>query len=120
VSGLACFLAPLALAAVVTALQRTFKRASKRLMLWVLSTMLWGGSLLLVLEHAWHGEVVPWPPFLTAMQSPSDIPVVINEVLTVGMSMNAAVTLAWLGVLWFSRVRYGGLAYLRLGVLRRG
>ncbi len=117
---MACFLAPLALAAVVTALQRIFRRVSERLMLWVLSTMLWGGSVLLALEHVWHGEVLPWPPFLTAIQSQSDIPVVTNEVLTVGMSMNAAVILAWFGVLWFSRARYGGLAYLKLGALRKG
>ena len=117
---MACFLAPLVLAAVVTVLQRTFRSISERLMLWVLSTMLWGGSLLLALEHLWHGELVPWPPFLTAMQSPSNIQAVLNEVLTVGMSMNAAVTLAWFGVLWFSRARYGGLAYLKPRTLQRG
>ena len=30
-----------------------------------LNNMLWGGSALLALEHVWHGEVVPWFPFLT-------------------------------------------------------
>lgn len=31
-----------------------------------LSHLLWGGSALLAFEHVWHGEVVPWFPFLTA------------------------------------------------------
>ena len=30
-----------------------------------LNTMLWGGSALLAFEHVWHGEVVPFFPFLT-------------------------------------------------------
>ena len=32
-----------------------------------LSKLLWGGSALLAFEHVWHGEVVPYFPFLTAM-----------------------------------------------------
>ena len=30
-----------------------------------LSKLLWGGSILLAFEHVWHGEVVPFFPFLT-------------------------------------------------------
>ena len=29
-----------------------------------LMNMLWGGVILLAIEHMWHGEVVPFPPFL--------------------------------------------------------
>ena len=35
-----------------------------------LSYLLWGGALLLCFEHIWHGEVVPFFPFLTAMSDP--------------------------------------------------
>ena len=37
-----------------------------------LSYMLWGGVVLLAFEHVWHGEVVPWFPFLTAMNDRCD------------------------------------------------
>ena len=31
--------------------------------------MLFGGSFLLAAEHVYHGEVVFYPPFLTAMEN---------------------------------------------------
>ncbi|MFV0413409.1 MAG: hypothetical protein ACK5L3_09090, partial [Oscillospiraceae bacterium] len=37
-----------------------------------LTNLLWGGSALLAFEHVWHGEVVPWFPFLTAAGNPAD------------------------------------------------
>lgn len=61
-----------------------------------LMNMLWGGVVLLCLEHMWHGEVVPFPPFLTAMNDPAEIPVMLGEMATVGVGMALMVTLAWL------------------------
>ena len=58
--------------------------------------MLWGGALLLAIEHIWHGEVVPWPPFLTAMQTPDEIPVMLGEMATIGVGMAVLVTAVWL------------------------
>ncbi len=60
-----------------------------------LMNMLWGGALLLAVEHIWHGEVVPWPPFLTAMQTPDEIPVMLGEMTTIGVGMAALVTVCW-------------------------
>lgn len=60
-----------------------------------LSRLLWGGVFLLVIEHIWHGEVVLWPPFLTAMRNPSEIPIMLHEMATVGTSMAIFVTLTW-------------------------
>lgn len=57
--------------------------------------MLWGGVILLCIEHMWHGEVVPFPPFLTAMNDPSEIPVMLHEMATVGVGMALLVTLVW-------------------------
>ena len=37
-----------------------------------LTRLLIGGAVLLAFEHVWHGEVVPWFPFLTAMSDPAD------------------------------------------------
>lgn len=61
---------------------------------WLLN-MLWGGVILLCIEHMWHGEVVPFPPFLTAMNDPSEIPVMFHEMATVGVGMAVLVTLVW-------------------------
>ncbi len=66
---------------------------SKRLS-WLMG-LLWGGVLLLAFEHFWHGEVVPFPPFLTAMSSPDDTAEMLHEMSTVGVSMAVTVTAVW-------------------------
>jgi len=60
-----------------------------------LTNMLWGGSVLLAFEHVWHGEVVPWFPFLTAASSPADASAMLSEMATVGVSMALLVTAVW-------------------------
>lgn len=69
-----------------------------------LSNLLWGGSALLTLEHVWHGEIVPWFPFLTAANDPAATAEMLQEMATVGAGMTAAVTAVWLGMLGISRV----------------
>lgn len=61
----------------------------------VLSNLLWGGSALLAFEHIWHGELVPWFPFLTAAGNPSDAVEMLHEMGTVGVSMALLVTVIW-------------------------
>ena len=60
-----------------------------------LTSMLWGGAILLCLEHIWHGEVVLYPPFLTAMADAGDTAVMLHEMATVGVSMAILVTAVW-------------------------
>lgn len=60
-----------------------------------LTNMLWGGSALLAFEHVWHGEVVPWPPFLTAAANPADAMEMLHEMATTGVCMAVFVTLVW-------------------------
>ena len=67
-----------------------------------LRNMLWGGSALLLFEHIWHGEVVAWFPFLTAMSDPSDTAEMLHEMATVGVGMAVLVTLVWLGMVGVS------------------
>jgi hypothetical protein len=114
---MACFLVPAAEAIVVTAAFIAAKKSeqkiqapklaegdkfahddvkitwSKRLS-WLLG-LLWGGVLLLAFEHFWHGEVVPFPPFLSAMASPDDTAEMLHEMSTVGVSMAITVTAVW-------------------------
>ena len=60
-----------------------------------LNMMLWGGSVLLLFEHVWHGEVVPWFPFLTAASSPESTQTMLHEIMTVGVGMAVLVTAVW-------------------------
>ncbi len=60
-----------------------------------LTKLLFGGSALLAFEHVWHGEVVPWFPFLTAMNDSADAMEMLTEIGTVGVGMAALVTAVW-------------------------
>lgn len=117
---MACFLVTAAEAVVVTAVAQSMKRSEQnavksvklegkntmeavkeetaipmsRKLMW-LSYLLWGGAVLLAFEHLWHGEVVPWFPFLTAMSDPGDTAEMLHEMSTVGVSMAVMVTAAW-------------------------
>lgn len=104
---MACFLVPAGEAVVTTILSKTLhSKADKqgvevhpviRKMKW-LNNMLWGGSALLAFEHLWHGEIVPWFPFLTAAGNPEDMAEVLHEMSTVGVTMALLVTGIWFGM----------------------
>lgn len=110
---MACFLAPATEAIVVSAAAHHNRKVSKnnsseskqqesvtfssylvQKLQW-LSTLLWGGSFLLLIEHIWHGEIVPWFPFLTALNNPNDISPMLTEIATVGTAMALTVTFTW-------------------------
>lgn len=60
-----------------------------------LFNLLFGGAFLLAFEHLWHGEVVPWFPFLTAMADPESKAEMFYEMSTTGVAMAIAVTAVW-------------------------
>ena len=115
---MACFLVGTAEAIVVTAVAQGLKHsemkmesvklaqkaetetAEKKTLPWsrklmILAYMLWGGAFLLCFEHIWHGEVVPWFPFLTAMNDPGDTAEMLHEMATIGVTMAVIVTVVW-------------------------
>lgn len=103
---MACFLVPTGEAIVTTIVKKQVEgqdaehRADDGRISWStklkwLNNMLWGGALLLALEHMWHGEVVLYPPFLTAMANPADTAEMLHEMSTVGVGMAVLVTLVW-------------------------
>ena len=100
---MACFLVPTAEAIVTGVVSKVEKKNEvvaegkipfSRKLKW-LKNMLWGGAALLAYEHVWHGEVVPWFPFLTAAANPEDAAVMLHEMATVGVTMALLVTAAW-------------------------
>ena len=86
-----------------TTLETAEKLPFSRKLKW-LSNLLWGGSALLTLEHVWHGEIVPWAPFLTAANDPAATAEMLQEMATVGAGMTVAVTAVWLGMLGVSHI----------------
>lgn len=63
-----------------------------------LNKLLWGGSALLAFEHVWHGEVVPFFPFLTAVRN-GETSEMLAEMGSAGIMMAALVTVVWFGML---------------------
>ena len=70
----------------------------------VLKNMLYGGSLLLAIEHVYHGEISFIPPFLTAARNPAEIPAMLREMATVGVAMALLTTAVWAGYVALGRV----------------
>lgn len=109
-----CFTAPLAEAIVVSVAKKiiekrtakagevTVKESKKEVdlttftgKLGLLNKMLYGGSALLAFEHLWHGEVVPFFPFLTAAANHEDAMEMLYEIATTGVTMAVLVTAIW-------------------------
>lgn len=124
---MACFIVPAVEAVAVTATYAVVKHREKKLeapklengvkiekdekkialsrkLSWLMA-LLWGGVLLLAFEHFWHGEIVPFPPFLTAMATPESAAEMLHEMLTVGVSMAVTVTVFWAGICAFANIR---------------
>ncbi len=108
---MACFLVPTAEAVVTTIAAKVLEAKEEsstqeknsaparglpfsRKLKW-LSNLLWGGSALLAFEHVWHGEVVPYFPFLSAMENPVDAAAMLHEMATAGVAMALLVTAVW-------------------------
>lgn len=106
---MACFIVPAAEAAAVTVAKKQIARKSRngatpesterslnlvRKLTW-LTNLLWGGALLLGFEHLWHGEVIPYFPFLSALTERSTTQQMLFEMGTVGVGMALLVTAVW-------------------------
>ena len=66
--------------------------------------MLWGGSALLAFEHVWHGELIPWFPFLSAANNAADTAEMLHEMSTVGVAMAVLITGIWVGMVTVSAI----------------
>lgn len=109
---MACFLVPAAEAVLTLAATKIIRkkeietetdincRFSEKLG-W-LNKMLCGGSALLAFEHLWHGEITPFPPFLTAAYDTSETAAMLREMSTSGVAMAVLVTCVWSVITVFS------------------
>jgi hypothetical protein len=92
------------LAIITTIIQKTTRGLAEKLKLGLLNALLWGGVILLAIEHVWHGEVTPWPPFLTAMANPKEIPIMLHEMATIGTAMSTVVAFTWAATLTITKL----------------
>ena len=109
-----CFVAPVTEAIVVTAAALIVKHKEKKnadkmqslaseekkdtasTRLLRLSKLLFGGGILLIFEHIWHGEVIPYFPFFTAAEEGSEaVNEMLHEIATTGILMAVLCTLVW-------------------------
>lgn len=121
---MACFLVPAAEAIVTTVAAKVIKSKEKEesvklslsdgsvqevtkikfsTKLGWLNKLLWGGSALLAFEHLWHGEVVPFFPFLTAVEN-GETAEMLAEMGSAGVMMAVLVTAVWVGMLAVSSI----------------
>ena len=78
---MSCFLVPLAQAAVTSICRKAgWKSGFIGRNLASLEIMLWGGSVMLIVDHAINGELFAWTPY---------------EMLTVGVPMSVVLTAVW-------------------------
>ena len=94
-----CFIVPLVQAIGTTIYRAGHKTSSKDSVLRrnvpALEKMLWGGSVMLIVDHIANGELTPQFPFLTALGQSGGMEVLLKEMLTVGVPMSVAITLVW-------------------------
>ena len=96
---MACFIVPLTQAIATTIYRKHVATTGKDTFvtrnLKTLEQMLWGGSLMLVLDHIINGEVTWMYPFFTALETEGGGMVMLREMLTVGVPMSVLVTVVW-------------------------
>ena len=59
-----------------------------------LEKMLWGGTVMLIVDHIINGELTWQYPFFTALET-GGFPVMLREMLTVGIPMSLVLTAIW-------------------------
>lgn len=61
-----------------------------------LEKMLWGGTVMLIVDHVINGELSWRFPFFTALGVEGGFGVMLREMLTVGVPMSLVLTAVWL------------------------
>ena len=93
---MACFVVPLVQAIATSALRKWGKKdgfIGRNLA--SLELMLWGGTVMLIVDHVINGELTWTFPFFTALGETGGGAVMLREMLTVGLPMSIIITLVW-------------------------
>ena len=102
-----CFLVPLAQAVATSVCRHRFQASVSQpgaspliRHLPTLEKMLWGGTLMLIVDHIINGELSWRFPFFTALNEVGGGGVMLREILTVGVPMSLVLTAAWAAYAW--------------------
>ena len=97
---MSCFIVPMAQAIATSAYRKANAKAiesSEHALMRnipALEKMLWGGTVMLIVDHIINGELVWRFPFFTALES-GGFPAMLRELLTVGVPMSLVLTALW-------------------------
>ena len=115
---MSCFIVPLTQAIVTTAYRKRHQKEIEspdasvlKRNLPALEKMLWGGSVILIVDHVINGEVTWRYPFFTALESAGGGEVMLREMLTIGLPMSVVLTLVWMGYALVKERRLKSLNY---------
>ena len=61
-----------------------------------LEKMLWGGTVMLIVDHIINGELTWRFPFFTALDQVGGGAIMLKEMLTVGVPMSLVITAVWM------------------------
>ena len=98
---MSCFVVPLVQAVVTSTYrkinEKTIENSTSALKRHIpaLEKMLWGGSVMLVVDHVINGELTWRFPFFTALENAGGGAVMLREMLTVGIPMSLVITAVW-------------------------
>ena len=98
---MSCFIVPLTQALVTSAIRKSnekHNRSDRSIFsrhLPALEKMLWGGSVMLIVDHVINGELTWKFPFFTALEQVGGGAVMLREMLTVGVPMSLTITAIW-------------------------
>ncbi len=99
---MACFLVPMAQAIATTIYRSTHKdsihndeSSPLKRNIPALEKMLWGGTIMLIVDHIINGEIIWQFPFFTALTETDGVNVFLRELLTVGVPMSVTLTVFW-------------------------
>lgn len=91
---MACFIAPATAAIITTAVRK--KIPAKYYLDWLL-LMLWGGTMMLIVDHVLNGEIAPYFPFFSAGYR-----IILKEILRVGILMTVVIFYLWGIMVYFT------------------
>jgi len=94
---MSCFVVPLVEAIVVSASRKRAVQSGRPVLreFPALEKMLWGGTLMLIVDHIINGELTWRFPFFTALAQEGGWGVMLREMLTVGVPMSLVITTVW-------------------------
>ena len=95
---MACFIVPLVQAIGTTIYRKSMHKPASSALgrnIPALEKMLWGGSVMLIVDHIINGELTWRFPFFTALGVEGGAATMLREMLTVGVPMSVVLTLVW-------------------------